>query len=132
MAEIFDLVRCSGFLKPAYDGIHLKQDESDPFRAWFMRGRNGEVLQEVRFEGERELKQYYVLDEHPFRGVIVGWKDVTVSADIVAGRVDEDGELKPLVMRDNKEVVRCAVVYYSNCRKHLVPEDRIVEKVERV
>ena len=132
MADIFDMVRCGGYVKRVYDGIHLVRDDEDPFRGRFMRGRNGDTIAEVSFNGERLRKDYYVRDERPFRGVIVGWKELTLSAELAAvTEGEEGGMLEPVVRRENLEKVRCAVVYYSNCRKHYVPEDMILEKLER-
>ncbi|MBE6989779.1 MAG: hypothetical protein E7426_03410 [Ruminococcaceae bacterium] len=152
MAELFDLVRCGGYVIPARDGRRLIQDKEDPFHGWFVEGRDKTVLQDVFYRGERLEKTYHIYVERPFRGVIVGYRDILFRAVLQAdtgtsgtddeedipfgeelpfGSEERSGERIPLISRVDEAFVRCAVVYYSNCRKHYVPLEHIIEKEER-
>ena len=135
MAEIFDLVRCGGYIRPVRDGRHLIPDKENPFHGWFVTGRDGDtgqpILWDVAYRGERLEKEYYTYLARPFRGVIVGFRDMMLRATLEATTEEDDGERLPVVRRVDEQIVRCAVVYYTNCRKHFVPLEHIIGKEER-
>ncbi len=129
--ELFDLVRCGGFVVPVRDGRHLVQDKDDPLCGRFVTDHGRTVLQEVRYRGERLQKTYHAYVERPFRGVIVGYRDILLRAVLLADVEETDGPLVPRVSRVEEEYAHCAVVYYANCRKHYVPVEHILEVEKR-
>lgn len=128
--ELFDKVRCTGYYKKAHDGVWVHLDK-DNFTAYAMNSHNDEATEA---DVDCVEKSYYEHIKSNFRGVIVGFKDLIVkgyldvnyqdAVDIGIGSIPE----KFYVEKRAKEVVRCAVVYYANNRKHFVPLYDIMEE----
>ena len=79
-------------------------------------------------------KTYYKYVDLKFKGIVVGYVDVVTKGyldvvyedevDVGVGIIPE----KYYVTKTSKEVVRCAIVYYANNKKHLVPLTNIIQE----
>jgi hypothetical protein len=114
---LFEKYRTTGFLKKAHDGVYVVPKDS-------------ETAVCVRKTGEEELempcsvdKTYYEHVKSEGTGVVVGFKDVAIN-----GYIDVDyseGFSTFDFQSRSKETVKCAIVYYANNKKHLVPLEDI-------
>ncbi len=126
---LFKTVKCNGFLKPVHDGkfIHVDNDTLDAY----YEDNNTEKVGECLCDGSLEyLKTYMQLTQRNFKGVVVGIKNVVVSAWLVADTYSHyNGREYIKVTKEPKEVKECAIVYYANNRKHYVPLECIESEV---
>lgn len=135
-AQLFDKVRCKGFYKSYRDGLYIALDKrnltADLMNSHLATAYNSGL---VESEVEQVEKTYYQHKDMNFAGVIVGFIDLKVvgylevmyedAVDVGVGIIPE----KYYVAKLPKEVVRCAIVYYANNRKHYVPLEDIVETI---
>lgn len=124
---MFKKAKCKGFYKKAHDGKCIFLDEEN-LKAYESIGFDG------CYEGEevdRVEKTYYEYVEKRFGGFVVGFVDLVVKGyldaiyqepcDVGVGVIPE----KFYVAKTPKEIVKCAIVYYANNKKHYVPVDMI-------
>ena len=130
--KLFDKVKCKGFYKKAHDGKSL-----------FLDKENLKAYEFLSIEGEPEgeeidyiEKTYYEHVNGEFSGVLVGFVDLVVKGsleaiyqdpvDVGIGTIPE----RFYVSKTPIEVVKCAIVYYANNKKHYVPLDEITKEGE--
>ena len=135
--NLFDKVKCRGFYKKVHDGVFVYLDKST-LTAYSMNSNLAGVDNDGTVEEEvHEVeKTYYEHKVGNFSGVIVGFKDLVVKGyldviyqdaiDVGVGVIPE----KFYVEKNPKDVVKCAIVYYSNNKKHFVPLEDIEPKGE--
>jgi hypothetical protein len=119
---LFEKYRTTGFLKKAHDGVYVVP-------------KDNETAVCVRKTGEEELrmpcsvdKTYYEYVKSEGTGVVVGFKDVVINGYIDVDFLEEfsrGSELHFDFQSRSKETVKCAIVYYANNKKHLVPLEDI-------
>jgi hypothetical protein len=100
---LFEKYRTTGFLKKAHDGVYVVPKDSETA---------------VSVD-----KTYYEHVKSEGTGVVVGFKDVAIN-----GYIDVDyseGFSTFDFQSRSKETVKCAIVYYANNKKHLVPLEDI-------
>lgn len=125
--KLFEKYKCKGFYKRIYDGIYINLDKKE-LTATAM--KNSEIIDEDVFCVEKTLYEYIKKD---FQGIVVGTKKIMTEEyldviyedeiDIGVGIIPE----KFYVDKRAKKVVECAIVYYANNKKHLVPISDIEE-----
>ena len=137
MSNLFEKVRCTGFLKPFKDGKWLRLN-MDTFTADAMDNNIADWENDGTVENNVEHieKTYFQHVNKEFNGVIVGYKDIVVTGyldveyyepiDVGVGVTPEDLR----VSKRAKETIRCAVVYYANNKKHYVPLEDIMGEIE--
>lgn len=128
-------VRCIGYLKPVKDGrvIELLRDEKNIVigaRYW---GDGDDVPGNCDCEGALEfLKTYFERQEEEFSGVLVGKREVVVSAWLYADTdCRYDGSEYIYCGKQTKDTEMCGIVYFRSGQKRLVPLDLIEEAEER-
>ncbi len=119
-------VSCDGFLAKVKDGRFMSYDENHVPYACCSDGSSQ--------ESEEVDKTYYQFKESHFSGVIVGFKDVVVQGKICAcyddaidvgvGTIPERYYFEKVPV----EIKKCAIVYYANNLKHLVPIECLKEE----
>lgn len=127
--KLFDKVRCKGFYKKIRDGIWIHLDKNS-LTAYKMNGALcGDAIEEEEVECVEKI--YYEHRNRNFSGVIVGFIDLVVkgyldvnycdAVDVGVGIIPE----RISVSKRPKEIVKCAIVYYADNRKHYVPLEDI-------
>lgn len=136
---LFKRVKCSGYLKPVKDGRYIAVDQQELTASYVDTNTiTTEVIgEECECDGSYEfLKTYMQPVQRACEGVVVGIKNVVVSAWLVAEIFYSDGYSCARdyvkVSAEPKEQKECAIVYYANNRKHYVPLELIVEVKEQV
>ena len=128
MADIlFKKVKCNAYLKRVHDGKFIDVSQDD-FKAIYTDYHNLDKLHtESACEGDLDfLKTYYVLIKKEFTGFVVGVKEVTATAYLVADiGYQYNGKEYIYVRKEPKDIYKCAIVYYGNNRKRLVPLENI-------
>ena len=122
--KLFDKCKCTGFYKKAHDGVYIALDTQN-FTADLMNSNNRDEL--VEKDIDRAEKKYYEYKKANFSGVIVGFVDLVVTGyldviydcgvDVGFGTTPD----KYYISKIPKEIVKCAIVYYANNKKHFVP-----------
>ena len=132
--KLFDKVKCKGFYSKVHDGTYIFLDTQN-LKAAHMNSNaiNTDCL--VEEDVDRVEKIYYKHVNQNFCGVIVGFTNLVVTgyldviyndaADVRVGIIPEQF----FVRKNPKRVVKCAIVYYANNKKHYVPLEDI-EKEE--
>ena len=144
---VFQVVECRAYMKKIKDGRFiekLKADKTESGRAEYFyvdtNQLNGDGTTGWRKEVEyydhdlEFLKTYYQRTEKLFAGIVVGIKDVAVTAWLyVDEMLDFHGEpYGEYVGKDVKDVIKCAHVYYAPNKSRLVPlEDLKLIKMEK-
>lgn len=126
--KLFDFCKCKGFYKKVSDGIWVHLDKTT-LTAYSM---NTNLVSEdndgtMEADIDRVEKTYYEYVKGNCRGVVVGFVDLVVkgyldviyqdACDVGVGVIPE----KFYVCKTPKDVVKCAIVYYANNKKHFVP-----------
>lgn len=138
MNLLFKKVKCKGFYKKVHDGIYIELDKNTLTATAIntnlidVDGNNYGIMEE---DVHRVEKTYYEYVEKRFSGVVVGFVDLVVKGyldviyqepcDVGVGIIPE----KFYVAKTTKEVVKCAIVYYANNKKHYVPVEDITEDI---
>ncbi len=123
-------VKCNQYLKKVRDGVNIVITNEGLTKKYMLHKDN--QLREA-ICGEEILKTYFEWVDKSFIGYIVGFQDVVVDAYLgVKAEFFTIGnqEIKKIYKRNNT-VIRCAVVYYANNRKRLVPMTGYVEYTEK-
>lgn len=133
--KLFDKVKCKGFYKKVSDGIWVHLDKST-LTAYAMNTNLVDTDNDGTMEADIDCveKTYYEHRKGNFTGVIVGFKDLVVKGyldviyqdecDVGIGVIPE----KFYVEKRAKEVVKCAIVYYADNKKHFVPIEDITKE----
>lgn len=132
--NLFDKVKCKGFYKRIYDGIYMYLDQTT-LTAYGINTNlaNGDNDGTFASDVDSIEKTYYEHKDANFTGVIVGYKDIVVTGYLDAEYQDfidvGVGIIPPKYYVDKrpKDIVKCAIVYYANNKKHYVPLDDIIE-----
>jgi hypothetical protein len=124
---LFKRVICTAFLKKVHDGKFISVSKDDIDEAMYCNTDNPENFTMSECSGDHDfLKTYYEVKERPFTGIIVGIKDVIVTAWLVADtNYDYAGREYLRISRDTEKKIKCAVVYYRNNCKRYVPLDNV-------
>lgn len=122
---LFKKVKCSTYLKKISDGRYIEVTEGDIAEYVDTNDKNFNL--ECECCGDLDfLKTYYKAMDKEFSGVVVGIKDILVSAYLVANTLSDWQGCEYLkISRVPKETVKCAIVYYGNNRKRYVPLESI-------
>lgn len=130
--KLFDKVKCKGFYKPHRDGLYIELDKENLTATLKTSAFN--VVEEDVEEAE---KTYFKHVPQNFSGVVVGYKDLVIvgyldvlyddAIDTGIGTIPE----KYYIAKRPKDVVKCAIVYYADNKKHYVPLEDIVEIIDR-
>ena len=118
--DLFQRVECSGYMKKIYDGkyIEIVADE-----AVYMNANDTDFEVTSECSGDLDfLKTYYEHRQRNLKGVVVGYRNVVVTGYLVAETIcDFAGRECIRISKVPKDTVECAVVYYANNKKSLVP-----------
>lgn len=125
--KLFDMCSFSGFYKKAHDGrfIYLNKKELTADLCDINKWDENDGIVEANCE--RAEKKYFEYVKRNGKGVVVGFIDLVVVGylDVVYdNEIDTGMGIIPesfYVTRSAKETVKCAIVYYSNNKKHYVP-----------
>lgn len=137
---MFRTVECNAYMKKVNDGRciirHPESGEIDSCEYYYGwdKEKNEDVVKEVEdYDGSLEfLKTYHERVERVFVGVVVGFKMVRVTAWLYADTTtDFRGHEHIRIGREDKDVVKCAIVYYGCNKSRLVPigDMKIAEEV---
>ena len=133
---VFKVVKCRAYMQKFKDGRFIEKfdaSETESGRREYFYvdnnyqnddGTTGWRKQVEYYDHDLEfVKTYYQRYEKQFIGIVVGVKDVTVSAWLyVDEMLDYYGEpYGEYVGRDAKDVVKCARVFYAPNQSRLVP-----------
>lgn len=136
--QLFDKVKCKGFYKTHKDGIFIHLDKTT-LTAYLMNTNLIDVDNDGTAEADIDCaeKTYYKHVPQNFSGVVVGYKDLVIvgyldvlyddAIDTGIGTIPE----KYYIAKRPKYVVKCAIVYYADNKKHYVPLEDIVEIIDR-
>lgn len=128
-------VRCHGYLKPTQDGriIELLTDGDGRVIGAQYLGIGEDVPDSCDCEGALDfLKTYFALEEKEFSGVLVGKRDVVVSAWLYADTgCRYDGREFIYCGKQVKDREMCGIVYFRPGQKRFVPLSLIEEIEER-
>lgn len=137
-AKLFDRCKCKGLYKKVYDGLFVYLDKEN-LKADLVNTNLAGADNDGTVEKDIDCaeKRYYEHKDSNFSGIIVGFTDLVVvgfldviyqdACDVGVGIIPEAF----YVSKRPKEVVKCAIVYYANNKKHYVPLEDIVEIIER-
>ena len=132
--QLFNKCKCKGFYKPHKDGLFIYLDKEN-LKADLVNANLACADDDGTVEKDIDCaeKTYYKHVEQNFSGVIVGYKDLVIvgyldviyqdECDVGVGVIPE----AYYVAKRAKDVVKCAIVYYADNKKHFVPLDDIVE-----
>lgn len=129
--KVFDRVKCKGFYKKVWDGIWIGLDKNNLTASKMNSNLCGDAIEEDDVDCVE--KTYYEHVNRNFSGVIVGFKDLVVKGYldvILQDEVDVGVGVIPqkfYVDKRPKDIVKCAIVYYADNKKHFVPLDDIVQ-----
>ena len=132
--KLFDKVKCKGFYSKVHDGTFIYIDAQN-LKAWHMNSNAIGTECFVEEDVDRVEKTYYKHVKQNFFGVIVGFKNLTVTGylDVIYNdAIDVGVGILPeqlFVQKNPNRVVKCAIVYYANNKKHFVPLQDIECKV---
>lgn len=124
--KLFDKVSCKGFYSKAYDGTFIHLDEEN-LKATHMNSNAIDTNCIVEEDVDRVEKTYYRHVSQKFCGIIVGFIDLVATGylDVIYNdAVDVGVGILPeqfFIQKNPKDIVKCAVVYYANNKKHYVP-----------
>lgn len=128
-------VRCHGYLKPVKDGrvIELLKDDKGVVIGAQYWGDGEDMPGSCDCEGALDfLKTYYALEEKAFEGVLVGKRDVVVSAWLYADTdCRYDGSEFIYCGKQVNDREMCGIVYFRPGQKRFVPLSLIEEIEER-
>lgn len=128
--NLFEKVKCRGFYKKVHDGNFVVLDKQN-LTATHMNSNLIEQDCVVEECVDRVEKTYYEHVSQNFKGVVVGYVDLVLKGylDIIyQDEVDVGVGIIPeafYVTKTAKDVVKCAIVYYANNKKHYVPVDEM-------
>lgn len=130
---LFKKVSCTGFLKKILDGRFITLDKDSLTADLCDSSLTGDAV--LEHDIDRAEKTYYEYVNKKCKGIVVGFIDIVVkgyldviyedAVDVGLGVIPE----KFYVCKEPKDVERCAIVYYANNRKHLVPISMIENEV---
>ena len=134
---LFDKCRFKGFYKKAHDGrfIYLNKKELTADLCDINKCDENDGI--IEKDCERAEKTYYTHVKSNGSGVIVGFIDLVVVGylDVIyEDECDVGVGVIPsafYVAKTPKEIVKCAIVYYSNNKKHYVPLTDLLRKGEQ-
>lgn len=140
---LFKPVICDGFLKPVHDGIYVYLDKTT-MTAYAMNSNLIDDNNDGTVESDIDCteKTYYEYVQRKFNGIVVGIKDIITQGYLDVNYEDYDSGYYPyddyhadryyqerfFVSKRPKTTVKCAIVYYANNKKHLVPYDKLTVK----
>lgn len=134
--KMFDMCKFNGFYKKVHDGRFIHLDKSTLTANLIDTNlADGESDGVVEKDCDRAEKKYFEYVKANGKGVIVGFIDLVVVGylDVIYNDECDTGMgIIPesfYVTKSAKEIVKCAIVYYSNNKKHYVPLSNI-EKLE--
>lgn len=127
---MFRFVKCKSYMKKVNDGRRIVRypesgsiDSCEYYYGWDDK-ENKDIVKEVEdYDGALDfLKTYYERKDKEFVGIVVGMKMVRVTAYLYADtECDWRGHEYIRIGRQDKEVVKCALVYYGCNKSRLVP-----------
>ncbi len=127
---LFEKVMCRAYLKKINDGRYIDMDSEgncayvdnstwDGNKVWT------EPVAEEDYDGTKHfLKTYYKHTEKHFTGVVVGIKEIVMTAYLTCETCyTYQGSGYTRVEKSPEDVRKCAHVFYGNNRSRLVPLD---------
>ena len=134
MTKIFGKYWCKGFYKKVHDGVCVALDKKNLRADWInTKLWDQECEGVVEKDIETAEKTYFEYVSQNFTGVVVGFVDLIVEGYLDVNYEDAiDTGLGTIperfyVSKRAKTVIPCAIVYYSNNKKHYVPVDDLEE-----
>jgi hypothetical protein len=126
--KLFDMCSFSGFYKKVHDGRFIHLDKNTLTANLIDTNlADGESDGVVEKDCDRAEKKYFEHVKANGKGVVVGFIDLVVvgyldviyndACDVGVGIIPESF----YVTKSAKETAKCAIVYYSNNKKHYVP-----------
>lgn len=129
---LFKNVTCTSYLIKAHDGKFIVKDDDGNCYYMILNGEETEEKQipEEDYDGSLNYeKTYYERVSRKCKGIVVGIKDVVITGFLyVDVNTDYLGRENTYIGKQAKEIVKCAVVYYANNKKHLVPVESIEQE----
>jgi hypothetical protein len=125
---LFKKAKCNAFLKKVYDGRFIQTYKNEGCDvAEYTDTNNPDLDLLCECDGSLEfLKTYYEIKKRDFSGVVVGVKDIVVTAYLVAEtNYNYLGREYIRISREPEKIIKCAVVYYRNNCKRYVPLDNV-------
>lgn len=135
--KMFDMCKFNGFYKKAHDGrfIYLNKKELTADLCDSNKWDENDGI--VESNCERAEKIYYKYVSSNGKGVVVGFIDLVISGylDVIyEDECDVGYGVIPsafYVTKTANEIIKCAIVYYSNNKKHYVPLCDVEKLVEQ-
>ena len=125
--KMFDICHCKGFYKKMKAGrfMFLDEETMTANEMDFSVTDTGIVKKDI----ESMEKTYYKHVNKNFKGVVVGFTDLVITGylDAVYEYNDYNGNEKLYASKRAKDIVKCAIVYYANNKKHYVPLEEVKE-----
>ena len=122
---LFKNVKCNAYLKKMNDGRFIEVDEDK--NCTYIDTNNEKLDIVCTYCGDDEfLKTYYKIKKRNFEGIVVGIKDIVVSAYLcvdIYNAYDSSEHIK--IFKNPNYAIRCAIVYFANNRKSYVPLDSL-------
>ena len=124
---LFSKVHCKGYLKKIYDGKFIEIIEGDVKEAVYKNSNDDDFEKVSECCGDLDfLKTYYEAKEKSFNGFLVGFKDVIATGYLVADTdYDFRGHEQLTIRKEPQDIYICAIVYFADNRKRLVPLDML-------
>jgi len=124
---LFSKVHCTSYLKKIYDGNFIEVVEGDVREAVYKNSNDNNFEKVSECCGDLDfLKTYYQINTKPFNGFLVGFKSIVATGYLVADTDYDFRDCDVLTIRkEPKEIYECAIVYFADNRKRLVPLDML-------
>lgn len=131
---LFQKVSCTGYLKEVQDGKRIHRfrggeyqyinyyDEPQPLPNCWLSSRDKKIVNE--FGRSDFIKTYYEEVESGFDGIVIGYKDIELKAELY---LDVDEQDNTFVAKRPVETVTALVVAYACNKNRLVPLAHIKE-----
>lgn len=130
--ELFQKVKCNGYLKKVSDGrfIETCKSEGKTLDCTYVDTNNPDLDIECQYCGDLDfLKKYYERKEKKFSGIVVGFKDVVIDGYLTVETCETwSGSECTKLGKLPKTVQNCAVVYYASNRRRYVPLNNIEQE----
>ncbi len=122
---MFKEVLCAGYMKKINDGVFICCDGS----TYYYENKDTKTeIPSYDIGGPGVIKTYRELVNKDFVGVIVGFSMIKTEAELYLDIEDTyDGREVFVVKRNDKEMIKCAKVYYGCNKSRFVPLDAIKE-----
>lgn len=130
--ELFQKVKCNGYLKKVSDGrfIETCKSEGETLDCTYVDTNNPDLDIECEYCGDLDFqKTYFKHKPKRFTGVVVGFKDIVIDGYLTVETVYNWNDCEYTKLgKQPKTTETCAIVYYANNRKRYVPINNIEQE----